>query len=577
MTPSDQTLRRLLDVGRSLVRELDPDTVLDQILEEARVATDARYAALGVLNEQRTELARFITLGVDEHAQERIGGPPRGRGVLGLLISNPAPVRLDEISSHPQSYGFPGEHPVMHSFLGVPIMIRGQAWGNLYLADKRGGEPFSEDDQEAAVILADLAATAIENARLYRDSERRREQLEHAVMGLEAARDIADATAAAFELERVLELVATRANALVSARSVLILLRAGDQLEVCAAAGEALPASNVRLPVAQSASGRVVGTGRPERIEQLSETQRRLAADALGYEARTALLAPISYHGDVVGVMTAFDRLPDRGRFSEQDEDMLRTLASSAATAVAITRSVEKDRLRIAIASSEAERRRWARELHDETLQALGGLRVLLASALRRIDPELTADAVRQAISDIETAIENLRAIISDLRPSLLDDLGLKPAIEALIERRRAGGLEIVGELELPDRGEGDDLPPELETTVYRLVQEALTNVVKHASATEVNICVRLLGAQVTVEVRDNGVGFDSSAETVGFGLAGIRERIYIAGGTFELASGPGGTLLRASIAARPVGSRRSSGLDEPAPQGIADQLGATR
>jgi signal transduction histidine kinase len=577
MSLTEQTLRRLLDVGRSLVRELDPDAVLDHILEEARLATGARYAALGVLNEKRTELARFITAGIEAHTRETIGDLPRGRGVLGVLIAEPTPVRLDEVSEHPQSYGFPSGHPTMHGFLGVPILIRGTAWGNLYLADKRGDEPFSEGDEEVAVILADLAATAIENARLYHDSEQRREQLERAVMGLEAAREIADAAVEAVGLERVLDLTAKRAVTLVSARSVLALLREDRQLLVGARAGDGVQQGDPRLPIAGSAAGLVATTGATQRIEELNETHRRIAAPALGYEPRTALLAPMSYRGDIVGVLGAYDRRPNAQPFTAQDEEVLRTLAASAATAVALTRSVEADRLRAAIASSETERRRWARELHDETLQALGGLRVLLASALRRGDPERLTEVVGHAIEDIEAGIHNLRGIIADLRPSLLDDLGLQPAIEALLDRRRAAGMVVVGELELPDRDRGRQLAPELETTIYRLVQEALTNIVKHASASTVRVSVRLRDGSVCVEVSDDGVGFDTASTTVGFGLVGIRERIFLAGGTFQLDSGTGGTVLRATVPVQAGPPQVVSHADEPAAQGLANQLGAAR
>jgi two-component system, NarL family, sensor histidine kinase DevS len=285
---------------------------------------------------------------------------------------------------------------------------------------------------------------------------------------------------------------------------------------------------------------------------------------------------PMAYHGDVVGVLAAFDRGTGGDPFTGADEEMLRTFAAAAATAVAVNRSVEADRLRTAIASSEAERRRWARELHDETLQALGGLRVLLASAVRRADPALSDDAMRQAISDIEQAIENLRAIIADLRPSLLDDLGLQPAIEALIERRRRYGLAIVSDLKLPERADRERaLAPELETTVYRLVQEALTNVVKHSSATKVRVSVALEERSVVVAVADNGVGFDPKMNTVGFGLAGIRERIYLAGGTFDLQSDATGTVLRAALAARAPLPAPPSSPEEALAERVADQLGA--
>lgn len=174
--PEESWIRRLLDVGRTLTTELDQRILLDRILETAREITGARYAALGILNERHMGLERFLTAGVDETTRRAIGDLPRGRGVLGALIERPQPLRLPDVGQHPSSYGFPAGHPVMRSFLGVPIMIRGQAWGNLYLTEKAGGE-FTETDEEAAVILAQWAAIAIENARLYETSERSRHEL----------------------------------------------------------------------------------------------------------------------------------------------------------------------------------------------------------------------------------------------------------------------------------------------------------------------------------------------------------------------------------------------------------------
>jgi signal transduction histidine kinase len=265
--------------------------------------------------------------------------------------------------------------------------------------------------------------------------------------------------------------------------------------------------------------------------------------------ARTALLVPMLHHGVGIGVLAAFDHGEAGGEFTAGDEQLLRTFAASAANAVALNRSVEAGRLRSAIAAADTERGRWARDLHDQTLQSLGGLRVLLSSAVRRGDAGASQEAMRQAIEDIETEIENLRAIISDLRPSLLDDLGLGPAIEALVERRRGDGLTIDTELALPASGAADDgFPPELETAIYRLVQESLTNVVKHARARAVRVLVDGEGDAVVVEVRDDGVGFDTSAQTEGFGLAGVRERVFLAGGSLHLESGDQGTLVRAEL-----------------------------
>jgi two-component system, NarL family, sensor histidine kinase DevS len=549
---AEGTLRRLIDVGRSLVGELDPEVVLERILAEARAITGARYAALGVLDERRTELERFLTSGIDDDARLAIGELPRGRGVLGVLIERPEPLRLVDVGAHPHSYGFPSGHPLMRTFLGVPVVIRGQAWGNLYLAEKESGDQFTDSDEEAAVILAELAATAIENARVYQRSEQRRQELEQAVLGLEAARDIADAIGGASELSRILELVVKRGRALVDARSILIMLREGEELVVSACAGHAIAARGRRLPIADSTSGQVLTRGRPERIADVG-ARLRIGPEALGVpDAQTALLVPMHHHGAAIGVLAAFDRGSDGEPFSATDEQLLRTFAASAANAVAMSRSVEADRLRSTIAAAEAERRRWARELHDETLQALGGLRVLLASALRREDAAVAEAAMRQGIADIEHEIENLRAIIADLRPSLLDDLGLTPAIEALVERPRAAGLEVACELSLPAREEDSGgLAPELETTTYRLIQEALTNVIKHAQATGVRVAVAADGEHVLVEVQDDGVGFDPGEPAAGFGLAGMRERVYLAGGTLEVESTPGqGTLIRAHLAA---------------------------
>ncbi|HUE28357.1 MAG TPA: GAF domain-containing protein, partial [Solirubrobacteraceae bacterium] len=245
---TDDKLRRLLEVGRTLVGELDQEAVLDRILEEAREITGAQYAALGVLDEDRGSLERFLTRGIDAVTHRGIGDLPHGRGVLGVLIEDPRPLRLSDVGEHPQSYGFPASHPPMHSFLGVPILIRGRSWGNLYLTEKHGGIEFTEEDEEAATVLAQWAGTAIENARLYENSERRRDEAERAVRSLEAARDIADAVGGVPDLDRVLELIVKRGRALVDARTVLIMLREGDELVVAASAGHATEARGRRLP-----------------------------------------------------------------------------------------------------------------------------------------------------------------------------------------------------------------------------------------------------------------------------------------------------------------------------------------
>jgi len=559
-------IRHLLDVGRALTTQLDQGVVLDRVLETAREITGARYAAIGILNHQRSELEQFLTTGVDEATHRAIGDLPRGRGVLGALIEHPQPLRLADVGQHPSSYGFPAGHPAMRSFLGVPIVIRGQVWGNLYLTEKQGGE-FSEQDEEAVVILADWAAVAIDNARLYESSERRREEAEKAVRGLEATRDVVVAIGEEIALEHVLELIVKRGRALVGAGSVVIMLRDGEELVVQASAGHVREARGVRLPIADSTSGQVLEHRRPERITDVA-ARLRISPNEFGVpDPQTALLVPMVYRSDAVGVLAAFDR--DGGVFSEDDERMLRTFAASAATAVALAQSVQADRLRSSLAAADAERRRWARELHDETLQSLGGVRIGLSSALRRDELPVAQDAMREAVVQIEREIENLRAIITELRPAALDELGLRAAIEGLLDRHRGqSGFRLAAELVLPGPGAGEErLDEEVETAVYRLVQEALTNVAKHAQATWVRVVVRESDGELLVEVQDDGAGFDPDAGSRGFGLAGMQERVSLADGTLSVDSGEHGTTVRACLPAprrgRAAGSVGPSGSEQ--------------
>jgi signal transduction histidine kinase len=538
-------IRRLLDVGQTLVTELDQKAILDKVLQAAREIIGAQYAALGVLDDSRGGLEQFLTAGIDEETQRKIGDLPHGRGVLGELIEHPKPLRLTDVGLHPSSYGFPAGHPVMRSFLGVPVLIRGQVWGNLYLTEKDGGGgEFTEADEEAAMMLAQWAGVAIENARLYQTSERRRQELEKAFRSLEATRDVAVAIGREIALEHVLELIVKRGRALVGARSLVIMLREAEELVVRAGAGHTENVSDVRLPIAESTSGQVLQRGRPERITDVAASLR-IAPQEFGVpDAQTALFVPMVYRGDAVGILAAFDHGTARAPFSEDDEQMLRTFAASAATAVALAQSVQSDRLRSSLAAADAERRRWARELHDETLQGLGGLRLLLSSALRHNDLELAQGAMREAVEHIERETENLRSIITELRPAALDELGLKTALDALLDRHRErNGTEVEGRLELPQMAGA-----ELEHTLYRLVQEALTNVAKHARAETVRVVIVESDEGISVEVQDDGTGFDTDTKTEGFGLAGMRERVSLAGGTLEISSDAQGTLVRACL-----------------------------
>ncbi|MDX6603274.1 MAG: hypothetical protein QOF13_2476 [Solirubrobacterales bacterium] len=544
-------LRELIDVGRSLVAELDPEVIFRQVLEVACELTGARYAALGVLDEDRHELERFITHGIDEEARRAIGNLPRGRGVLGLLIEQPRPLRLGDVGHHPRSYGFPPGHPPMTNFLGVPVMIRGHAWGNLYLTEKESGD-FEEADEQSAMILAEWAAIAVENARLYRSVQSRGDEMERAVHRLEATTEIARAVGGETNLDRILEIVVKRARALVEARSLLILLSEGDELTAVSIAGErARGMANARIPIAGSIPGRVLEERSPRRSHDLDPS---LMARPGSQEAGvTSLLVPLIFRGRALGVLVALDPLGRDSGFSDEDETVLLSFAASAATAVATAQSVAEGRTRESIAATERERGRWARELHDESLQSLAGLRVLL-SAARRSDPEDLDRLLSQGIEQVDTAIAEMRRLIADLRPSTLDELGLGAALETLGERTAAAhsiALEMNLDLDCEAGRNQHRLLGEIEDTVYRLVQEALNNAVQHGKTERARVEVSEDGETLRVRVSDEGCGFDPKASTQGFGLVGMRERAELAGGTLNLRSAPGeGTTIAAAIPA---------------------------
>ena len=545
----EHRLRRLIDVGRSLVSELDPETVLHELLSVARELTGARYAALGILDENREGLERFIYLGIDEETRALIGDLPRGHGVLGLLIEDPKPLRLKKVGEHPRSYGFPAGHPPMNNFLGVPIIIRGEAYGNLYLTEKVADD-FNEADEQAVTILAEWAAIAIDNARLYARTERRRRELQRAVRGLEATTEIARAIGTQTELEPVLEMIAKRGRALLEARSVLLLLHLGADLVVSASAGEqAAELKGRRIPVEGSTTGEVLRSLKPERVSDIT-TRLRISNRELGIHGQSAILVPLSFQGRALGVISAIDRLQGGPQFDDEDERLLTSFAASAATAVATAQSVGHERQRQRIRATEQERGRWARELHDETLQGLAARRVMLSSALHRgSGPELE-QAVRDAVEQMTADIESLRALISELRPATLDEIGLAAALEGLAERVAAAtGAEVRQEVSLDSGHDESPLDPELQTTVYRVVQEALTNVAKHAQATRVELAVTRNDTLLKIEIIDNGIGFAVGDGGAGFGLPGMRERIELVGGAIEVSSdNESGTRIRAMV-----------------------------
>jgi two-component system, NarL family, sensor histidine kinase DevS len=403
-------LRRLLQVGLTVVSDLDADAVLERVLEAGREVTGARYAAVGVLDEQRCELARFLTAGVDPEARRLIGAAPSGRGVLGILIAQPRPLRLRDVGLHPLSYGVPPGHPEMSTFLGVPVLIGGEVWGNLYLTDKQGGEEFTEADQEAAVILAEWAGVAVEKARAYERSEHHRDEYERAVLELQATRDVALAAGDATGLERVLELVAKRGRALIDAQSTLVMLRDDSELVVAASSGYAEPPRGRRVPVSGCFWGEVIETRSPLRIGETASPVHLTPGDSVFPSVRTALLVPMLYLGAALGVLAAFDRGIERAPFTDADEKLLQNFAATGANAVAIAKSLDPDRPHPSPAPRDNGQQKPAHVLVEETLQILDGVRETFSTALRHSDRDHYEATIREANETIARALRSLRS-----------------------------------------------------------------------------------------------------------------------------------------------------------------------
>ena len=544
---SDRTeldrLRILVDAGIALSSELSLDAVLQRIVETAAELTEARYAALGVIDKAGQSLERFLTTGIDAATHEAIGELPRGRGILGVLIREARTLRLHDLTEDPRSVGFPRNHPPMRTFLGVPIVLRGVAYGNLYLTEKAGGGDFTEQDADLTQLLAAQAAVSIENARLYENSTRWLRQLE-------SLNEVGNALASELELEPLLGIVARRLRELVDARLVLIALPREDALRVAAAEGEgSYGIVGMELGFGGSKAGRVLERGRSERIDSVLDDPEIDQAAARRLGVQSALFVPLVVRGRSIGVVIAHDRSGASPVFSDDDLRLAETLAARAAVAVDLSERVGRDVVRRVVAAQEAERKRLARELHDETGQALTSILLGLKPLERAADEQL-AEAVASVRTLVVSTLQDVRRLAVELRPAALDDFGLVPAVTRLTDTfREQTGMHV----ELEARLSEERLPPEVETALYRIVQEALTNVVKHSGATRVSVLLTERDHAVAAMVEDDGVGFElEGAREDGLGLVGMRERIGLVGGRLQVESSAGaGTTVVAEVPVR--------------------------
>jgi signal transduction histidine kinase len=527
VTPSEPRLRALLEAGMALASELSLDRLLQRLTDLAAELTDARYAALGVIDPSRSGLERFVTHGVDDQLRAAIGDPPHGRGILGALITDARPLRLHALRDDPRSVGFPANHPTMNSFLGVPVLLRGVAYGNLYLTEKDGGADFTEADQELVELLAAQAAVAIENARLYESATRWSRQLESLF-------EVSGALARETDVDRLLELVAERLRELLEARLVVVMLPAGaDELRFVTAAGEGgeeLLGRTVRRD--QSKAGRVLVRRHSERVDSVLDDPEIAPTVSRQIGARTGVWVPLLAQDRPIGVIAAHDKLgPPDARFTDDDVRLAETFASRAAVAVDLSERVERDALRRIVAAQELERQRLARELHDETGQALTS--ILLG--LKQLEGAESPAAVAALRELVVATLQDVRRLAVELRPKVLDDFGLVPALERLTQ----GFAEQTGiEVDLEAGAITERLAREVETAIYRIVQESLTNVVKHAQAARVSVFLTRTDGRVKAVIEDDGRGFDPSApDGGGIGLVGMRERIELLDGTLIVES----------------------------------------
>jgi signal transduction histidine kinase len=537
----DDRLRALVGAGIALSSELSLDELLKRLVETAATLTRARYAALGVIDRDGDQLERFITHGIDADAAKAIGDLPRGGGILGVLIRNVETLRLHDLSEDARSVGFPPHHPPMRSFLGVPVILRGVAYGNLYLTEKEAGADFDAEDEDLVGLLAAQAAVAIENARLYEASRRWSQQLE-------ALNEVGNAFVTEIDLPLLLELIVRRLRELIDARLIAIAVpRADGTLVIEAADGErAHEIVGLELEPAGSKSGRVLERRRGERVDSLLDDPEVDYGLGRPIGARTGLYVPMIVRDQPIGVIVAHDKAGTDPRFTNDDLRLTETFASRAAVAVDQSRRVATDALRRVVEAQELERRRLARELHDQTGQELTSVLLGLKALEDAPDSEARSQALENVRGQVLETLRAVRRLAVELRPKALDDYGLVPAVERLAEsfiEQTGLKLDVAAQL-----GEAR-FPSDVETALYRMVQEALTNIVKHAQAHHVSIVLTGGRETITALIEDDGRGFDLAAAREGMGLDGMRERLGLVGGKLTIESRPGGgTTLVAKV-----------------------------
>ncbi|MEV4509977.1 GAF domain-containing protein [Dactylosporangium sp. NPDC049525] len=505
---SRERLRALLDAVVGIGSDLDLHSTLERIVRAACQLADARYGALGVIGPDRM-LVEFINHGVTEQERARIGDLPRGHGVLGLLIEEPWPIRLEDITQHPRAYGFPPNHPPMHSFLGVPIRIRDQVFGNLYLAEKRGGEQFTQDDENLVAALSVAAGTAIDNARLYAQAERRQRWLM-------AAAEITSVLLGEVRRTEALDLVATRARDVAGADLAMVLLTDGDRLTVEVAVGGP-----------DDAAGWSIAVDGSEFTEVLSRQQLSVVTD-LGTAASwpvplstgTALLVPLAVGGVALGSLVVAYRKESVPIAEGLELAMVETFAGQAALALERARA-QDEREMLAVVG---DRERIARDLHDVVIQRLFAAGMQLQGATRLSGQPDVQLRIERVVNDLDTTIRDIRGAIFELRGPAQHSF--RTEIRDLVDEARDAlgfrpGLRIDGPVDTA-------VSDAQRTALLAVLREALSNVAKHAHARAVDVTVAIARGRLSLTVEDDGRGIAAAtgaAAPTGHGLPNMLAR----------------------------------------------------
>ncbi|WP_225102475.1 GAF domain-containing sensor histidine kinase [Streptomyces sp. CoH27] len=524
----------LLDAVLAVGSDLDLEVVLRRIVESAVTLVDAQYGALGVLGEEGT-IKQFLTVGIDEEAIARIGHYPRGEGILGLLIRHPEPLRLPNLADHPASAGFPDGHPSMTNFLGAPVRVRDQVFGNLYLTNKKSGTEFDTDDEAVLRTLAAAAGVAIDNARLYDDAHRRQRWLA-------ASNELTRSLLSGAEPATVLESFTATVREMAGADLVTLAVPVNDRGELVIEAASGAWAEEVRglvLPAA-ALGAKVYSSGETITSEAVSTDPRTEGGSASVVELGPAFFVPLGTREHVRGVLQVAN-VPGRSLFTDAVIDMVTGFGNQAALALDVAEH-RRDTERMVVLN---DRDRIARDLHDLVIQRLFAGALSLQSTLSRVsDRPQASERIQRVVDDLDDTIKIIRTTIYGLRENdqAREGSGLRAQLVTATERATeslgcAPALRMTGLLDtVVSAGQAEQL--------LAVLGEALSNTARHAQATAVDVSAEVTDAVLKLRVADNGRGIDPTV-TRRSGLANLRKRAEEMGGTFTLtANQPSGTVV---------------------------------